>query len=83
MRVLYTFTVVLIAVLAAGHYERFTSLAGALTCTPIAYILPVAFHYKLTRLTKREKICDLALIIIGVVGMVIVTTLSIVEWASL
>ncbi len=75
-------TVVVVAIIAAGSYERFTSLAGALTCTPIAYILPVAFHYKLTRASKKEKICDLVLIVIGLVGMVTVTAISIAEWAK-
>lgn len=82
LRVLYTGSVILIAVLAANSYERFTSLAGAFTCTPIAYILPVAFHYKIIKLNKKERICDLALIIIGVIGMIIVSTASIIEWVN-
>jgi len=44
---------IFIALSTRNWLGKFMSLAGTLTCTPIAFILPAAFHLKLKAVTDR------------------------------
>ena len=43
---------VALALILWDNLTKFLSVTGALTCTPIAFILPALFHYKAVAKTK-------------------------------
>lgn len=51
-RTLMVIFCVVLAVIVADNLSKFLGLLGDLTCTPIAFILPALFHYKLCAKTK-------------------------------
>ena len=59
--------------------DLFISYLATLTLTPIAFLLPAAFHWKLVATKIWEKVIDLLIIIFGtvaMVGCVVVTALK-------
>ena len=71
---------VALALILWDNLTKFLSVTGALTCTPIAFILPALFHYKACAETKAQRIIDMTI----VVGMTIIgvfcTVLAFVTW---
>lgn len=59
-----------LALLVYDKLDKFLSITGALTCTPIAFTLPALFHYKACAETQCQKIIDMTI----VVGMSIVSS---------
>ncbi len=58
-----------LALLVYDKLDKFLSITGALTCTPIAFTLPALFHYKACAETTAQKIIDMTI----VVGMSLVS----------
>ena len=50
-----------LALLIYDKLDKFLSITGALTCTPIAFTLPAAFHYKQCAETKVQKVIDMTI----------------------
>ena len=73
---------VALALILWDSLTKFLSVTGALTCTPIAFILPALFHYKACAETKAQRIIDMTI----VVGMTIIgsfcTVLAFVTWSD-
>ena len=58
----------LLALAVYDSLEKLLSLNGALFCTPIAFTLPAAFHYKACAETQMQKVIDLC-IVFGMSGI--------------
>ncbi|KAF2281044.1 amino acid transporter-like protein [Westerdykella ornata] len=79
------FMVMLCALLAwvgANDLDKFVSLVGSFACIPLVYIYPPMLHYKAVSRTARERILDILLCILGFVGMVYTTVLTVHSWVS-
>ena len=57
----------------------FLELIGALTCAPLAFILPALFHYKIAK-TSRQKCIDMTIVIVSIVLALFCTFIAIQEW---
>lgn len=73
---------VTITILLGDKLDKFLSILGALTCTPIAFSFPALFHYRACAETKIQKFIDLSLLIISLIIMVYCTSLGIKNWAD-
>jgi len=77
--ILVAFTCVL-ALVVYDKLDKFLSIVGSLTCTPIAFILPALFHYKACAATKCQKITDLSLVIGSTGIMIFCTVYAGISW---
>ncbi len=76
---LICFTIVT-ALVIYNKLESFLSIVGSLTCTPIAFILPAMFHYKVCADTPKQKYFDMFLIVLSTFIMVFCTIYAILAW---
>ena len=53
-----------VALVINDKLDRFLSITGALTCTPIAFTLPALFHYKACAETTGQKVIDMTIVVI-------------------
>lgn len=60
--------------------DKFLSLLGALLCAPLAILFPTLLHLVGIAKTKREKLVDIALLVLAVIVMVFSTMQSISSW---
>ena len=74
--------VVVLTVLLKQKLDKFLSILGALTCTPIAFTFPAVFHYKACAETTTQKAIDLTLVILSLVILVFCTSLGVINWNS-
>ena len=68
-----------ISILGAGNLDRFVALIGSVACIPLVYIYPPYLHYRGVATTPWEKAGDAALMVLGFVGMVYTTTITLVN----
>ena len=69
-----------VALMIYDKLDRFLSVTGSLTCTPIAFILPALFHYGGVAETMTEKVIDIIIIVIALVIMLYCTTYAIIHF---
>jgi len=60
--------------------DKFLSILGALACTPVAFLFPSYFHYKLCAQTTKQKFIDLALVGMSVVIQIYCTVDGLLNW---
>jgi len=69
-----------LTLLLGQKLDKFLSILGALTCTPIAFIFPALFHYKAAAETTRQKVTDILIVVVtGGLGLYC-GTVSIIAW---
>ncbi|KAK4458558.1 transmembrane amino acid transporter protein-domain-containing protein [Cladorrhinum samala] len=68
-----------ISVLGTGNLDKFVALIGSAACVPLVYVYPAYLHYKGVAETRWARIGDLVMIVVGLVGMVYTTTVTIVN----
>ena len=73
---------VVCGVCLASKLDKFLGLMGSLLCAPLALFFPALLHYKLLAKTGRDKVIDLALIIISIVVFVFCSATTIIQWNS-
>ncbi|KAF2655345.1 amino acid transporter-like protein [Lophiostoma macrostomum CBS 122681] len=66
----------------ANDLDKFVSLVGSFACIPLVYIYPPMLHYKAVARSSRARALDVALCILGVVGMAYTTVLTISSWVN-
>ncbi|KAL2143054.1 hypothetical protein VTI28DRAFT_394 [Corynascus sepedonium] len=67
----------LVSVAGTGNLDRFVALIGSVACVPLVYVYPAYLHWKGVA-TKRWVRCgDLLLMIVGLVGMVYTTAVTV------
>ena len=69
-----------VALMIYDKLDRFLSVTGSLTCTPIAFILPALFHYGGVAETMTEKVIDIIIIVVALVIMLYCTTYAIIHF---
>ncbi|KAH7401906.1 transmembrane amino acid transporter protein-domain-containing protein [Phaeosphaeria sp. MPI-PUGE-AT-0046c] len=69
-----------IAWAGAGDLDKFVSLVGSFACIPLVFIYPPLLHYRAVARTSRARLMDILLGIIGIVGMVYTTALTVNQW---
>ncbi|KAF3763120.1 hypothetical protein M406DRAFT_292755 [Cryphonectria parasitica EP155] len=77
-----TFLVILccgISIGGSANLDRFVALIGSVACVPLVYMYPPFLHYRAVASTTREKALDVALMVLGAVGMVYTTAITIVS----
>ena len=60
--------------------ESFLSITGALTCIPVAFLIPAALHLEVVAKAdndKTAKIIDWSILICGTVALLYCTTMAI------
>ncbi|OHF04232.1 transmembrane amino acid transporter [Colletotrichum orchidophilum] len=67
---------IVISVAGSANLDRFVALIGSFACVPLVYIYPPYLHLKGIAETRKEKICDYALMALGLVGMVYTTAIT-------
>ncbi|KAK2055928.1 transmembrane amino acid transporter [Colletotrichum caudatum] len=65
-----------VSVAGSANLDRFVALIGSFACVPLVYIYPPYLHYKGIAETRRQKACDIALMALGLVGMVYTTAIT-------
>lgn len=71
---------VMICVGLGEKADKFVSILGAVSCTPVAFIFPAAFHYKMCAKTTGQKIIDLGLVGIWTILGIYCTILGVNDW---
>ncbi|KAJ9656684.1 hypothetical protein H2198_004803 [Neophaeococcomyces mojaviensis] len=77
-----TFLVVLcggVSILGASNLDRFVALIGSFACVPLVYIYPPLLHYWGIAESRWAKAGDIALIVLGVIGMIYTTAVTVVN----
>ena len=69
-----------LALLIYDKLDKFLSITGALICTPIAFTLPAAFHYKQCATTTSQKVIDGAIVISTTIIAIYCTTVAIITF---
>ena len=62
--------------------NKFLSLAGALTCTPIAFTFPALFHLKACATTPKQRAIDLVIVAFSMIILVFCSFLAIWHWGD-
>lgn len=73
------FTVVLSLTLE-DTLDKLMSVVGSVTCTPVSFILPAAFHLSLMAESRWEKFIDWLIIVLGTFIMVFLTAYTFYNW---
>ncbi len=68
-----------IAISVWDKLDKFLAIVGS-TCTPIAFALPLAFHYKVCAKTPCEKALDIILISFSLLILVFCTFFVVYSW---
>lgn len=68
-----------IAVLGEANLDRFVALIGSFACVPLVYIYPPLLHYKGVAESRWEKAGDVLLMVLGGIGMVYTTMVTVVN----
>jgi len=71
---------VIVTILLGDKLDKFLSILGAVSCTPIAFIFPALFHLKASAKTPAQKYTDIAIIILAIGIMIYCTTLGVIGW---
>ena len=81
-----TIIVALSCVVALSVYDyldRFLSVTGALTCIPVAFLIPAGLHLEVIAKADNDikaKRIDMAIIIVGTIVMLYCTVMAIVTF---
>lgn len=68
-----------ISIGGSANLDRFVALIGSVACVPLVYVYPPFLHYRAVATTRREKVMDVALMVLGAVGMVYTTAITILS----
>jgi proton-coupled amino acid transporter len=72
-RTFLVFGTICLTIILGDKLDKFLSILGALTCTPIAFTFPALFHLKAVAETPAQKISDVMLICFSLVILVYCT----------
>ena len=80
---LRSFIVVFSIVLAysfAESLDKFMSVIVSITATPVAFIFPPLFHYKLIAESTISKVIDLGIVVFGIAVIIFNSAFTILTW---
>ncbi|KAK0615262.1 transmembrane amino acid transporter protein-domain-containing protein [Bombardia bombarda] len=67
-----------VAVAGTGNLDKFVALIGSVACIPLVYVYPAYLHYKGIATGRWTKIGDIAMIVLGIVGMFYTTAVTVI-----
>jgi solute carrier family 36 (proton-coupled amino acid transporter) len=67
----------IVSILGSANLDRFVALIGSFACVPLVYIYPPLLHYWGVADTKLVKTGDICLMVLGVVGMIYTTVITV------
>ena len=70
---------ILVSILGSANLDRFVALIGSFACVPLVYIYPPLLHYRGIAESKLAKTGDVALMVLGVGGMIYTTIITVVN----
>ena len=79
-RSILVFFTVCLTIMLGDKLDKFLSILGALTCTPIAFTFPALFHLKAVANTTLQKVSDILLIVFSLVILVYCTYKGLANW---
>lgn len=68
-----------ISIAGSANLDRFVALIGSVACVPLVYVYPPFLHYRAVAITKTEKAMDIGLMVLGTVGMVYTTAITVLS----
>ncbi len=68
-----------VSILGAGNLDRFVALIGSLACVPLVYIYPPYLHYRGVAKSWPARAVDVALMVLGVFGMIYTTFVTVMN----
>ena len=71
-----------VALAVYQYLDRFLSITGALTCIPVAFIIPAALHYKACAETPCQRYTDLIILVLSTITLLYCTTMAILTFNS-
>lgn len=80
VRILALVACVGVSILGATDLDKFVSLIGSFACVPLVYIYPAFLHYKGVAETRRAKVIDITLMVVGLIAMVYTTIMALLQW---
>jgi solute carrier family 36 (proton-coupled amino acid transporter) len=80
-RTILVFLTCVVTIMLGDKLDKFLSILGALTCTPIAFTFPALFHLKAVASTTAEKVSDIILIIFSLAVLIYCTVQGILNWS--
>jgi solute carrier family 36 (proton-coupled amino acid transporter) len=60
--------------------DKFNSIIGTVTATPVVFMIPCIAHYKLCSPTPGEKFLDIIIVAIAMIILVYCTTFTVMTW---
>ncbi|KAH6842222.1 transmembrane amino acid transporter protein-domain-containing protein [Chaetomium sp. MPI-CAGE-AT-0009] len=69
----------LVSVAGTGNLDRFVALIGSAACVPLVYVYPAFLHLRGVATKRWVKWGDVLLMVLGLVGMVYTTTVTVVN----
>ena len=79
-RTILVFITCCMTILLGDKLDKFLSILGAVSCTPIAFTFPALFHLKAVAKTPLEKGSDILLIVFSLVILVYCTLQGVLNW---
>lgn len=79
-RTLLVLAITILTIALGNKVDKFLSLLGALTCTPIAFCFPSLFHYKACATTTKQKVIDLSVFFGSLIALIFCSYQSVVNW---
>ena len=79
-RSLLVFFTCCLTIMLGDKLDKFLSILGALTCTPIAFTFPALFHLKAVAETTVQKVTDILLIVVSLGILVYCTWKGLSNW---
>lgn len=66
-----------ISIAGAGSLDTFVALIGSFACVPLVYIYPPYLHMKGIAESRRAKVADVAMMVLGLVVMIYTTIITV------
>lgn len=79
-RMIVTISVIMTGVMLADKIDKFLGCIGALFCAPLALTIPSILHLKLLAKTPKDKMFNIALIILSISVLFFSTYQTLSEW---
>ena len=79
-RTILVFLTVCLTILLGDKLDKFLSIVGALTCTPIAFTFPALFHLKACAESTADKVIDISLFLFSMAILIYCTLQGVLNW---
>ena len=74
-----------VALSVYDYLDRFLSITGALTCIPVAFLIPAGLHLEVIAKADNDKSAraiDIAILVVGMIALVYCTVMAIATFSD-